>query len=931
MSLKKQVWQEFVVIFLVAIILFSFVFYFTASSIEDSLEKRFMRNNLERVISILENDLRVIDKMVNDEAEWDDTYWFVLRKNQDYVEKNYRDSTFENARINYVAFLDAQGDLVYAKGYDFKKKQRIEVPADIFIRVNTDKGKKGLLKTDKGLVLVAARPVSKSDRSEMGTGTIIYGRLLDAEEKKTIEERAGVKVNIYPSSEKPFFISIGGNFDNGKPFYLKNISNEEATVFTSLNDICGKESFYLEISYKRWLPDILMTVAHILAFLLIVVLAVCFYLIYKWIDEKLLRRVIALTEAVEKVDRDYRLKQDIPVFDEDDEIATLSLSVKEMLNRINEQQDAVIKNEQKWHSLLSNAPGAIFVIQGGKILFARGRLLEEAGYNREEIVGKPFKNFVYWEDFKRLLSVYEDLLGGTRKKLIYAFRIIDKKDNIIWIEDNAAVIKWEGLPATLHFVRDITARKILEEEINRLMEEKNMILDSLAERVALVDCDMHIIWTNKKFVGEFERGELQNVGELWGAKCYELWGKRNDICPGCPVPEAIKTGRMAAGEVELPDGRIWRINANPVRDKKGSITGVVKAGLDVTERKRYEEQLRYLSLHDGLTGLHNRAYFETEMKRLEKSRDYPITIVIADLDGLKLVNDTMGHNIGDEMLKAFADVLRSVFGSSDQVFRIGGDEFAVLLPGTDKEDADNIMKRMYAAFDAYNEKHPALPIKASLGVATALSPDEPLVQVFKRADDFMYRNKMLNRAGLRHNILNALMATLAEKDYLTCGHAERLKDICLKMGENLKLSYQQMNDLALLAEIHDIGKVSVPDSILFKSAPLTEKEWDIIRQHAEKGYRIALSSPDLAAIADLILKHHERWDGTGYPLGLKGEEIPLECRILAIADAFDAMTGERPYRKPMTCKEALEEIKRNAGSQFDPYLVEVFLSIMEDK
>lgn len=222
-----------------------------------------------------------------------------------------------------------------------------------------------------------------------------------------------------------------------------------------------------------------------------------------------------------------------------------------------------------------------------------------------------------------------------------------------------------------------------------------------------------------------------------------------------------------------------------------------------------------------------------------------------------------------------------------------------------------------------------MPIKVSLGAATALSADESLEQAFKRADDFMYRSKLLNRTSSRNQILSALMAALEEKDYLAYGHGERLKNICAKIGEKLGLSLQQMADMNLLAEVHDIGKVAVPDNVLFKNTPLTEEEWSIIRQHPEKGYRIAISSPDLAGIADLILEHHERWDGKGYPLGLKGEQIPVECRILAIADAFDAMTSERPYRKPLSKEEALEEIKKNAGTQFDPELVKVFIAVME--
>jgi HD-GYP domain-containing protein (c-di-GMP phosphodiesterase class II) len=207
-------------------------------------------------------------------------------------------------------------------------------------------------------------------------------------------------------------------------------------------------------------------------------------------------------------------------------------------------------------------------------------------------------------------------------------------------------------------------------------------------------------------------------------------------------------------------------------------------------------------------------------------------------------------------------------------------------------------------------------LSVSFGIATAYNSEELLKQAYKRADDLMYREKLYLGTSARNKIVNALLAALSERDHLTEGHGRHLQHLCRTLGEKMGLSRQQLANLALLAQVHDIGKVGIPDRILFKRGPLTEEEWEIMRQHPEKGYRIALASPDLAGIADLILKHHEKWDGTGYPLGLKGEEIPIECRILAIADAFDAMTSDRPYRKAKTVEEALEEIRRCA--RLDP-------------
>lgn len=349
---------------------------------------------------------------------------------------------------------------------------------------------------------------------------------------------------------------------------------------------------------------------------------------------------------------------------------------------------------------------------------------------------------------------------------------------------------------------------------------------------------------------------------------------------------------------------------------------------DITERKLMEEQLKYLSLHDTLTGLYNRAYFEEEMRRLEKGRRSGVGIIVCDVDGLKHVNDTEGHGAGDALLVAASRVIRESFRGCDMVSRIGGDEFAILLPDCDRNTLEGACRRIRSAIARYNEANPGPPLSISVGFSLGDAPSSP-GDIFREADNNMYREKLHRSQSVRSALVQTLMKTLEVRDFVTDGHADRMQRLVSSMAGSIGLPDHKIADLCIFAQFHDIGKVGIPDSILFKQGPLTPGETVEMRRHCEIGHLIAISPPDLVPVADWILKHHEWWNGQGYPMGLKGEEIPVECRILAIADAYDAMTNDRPYRKAMSHQEAVEELKRCAGIQFDPRLVPLFIETLK--
>ncbi|WP_422446754.1 sensor domain-containing diguanylate cyclase/phosphohydrolase [Thermoanaerobacterium sp. DL9XJH110] len=354
------------------------------------------------------------------------------------------------------------------------------------------------------------------------------------------------------------------------------------------------------------------------------------------------------------------------------------------------------------------------------------------------------------------------------------------------------------------------------------------------------------------------------------------------------------------------------------------IYGYIVIVQDITERKGNEEKIRYLTFHDNVTGLYNRHYFEEELRRLDVERQLPLSVIIGDLNGLKLVNDTFGHFEGDELLKKIADILRRACRKEDIIARWGGDEFAILLPKTDKKTAEQICMRIE---DFCREDEYRIPLSIALGCAAKENPGEDINKVLSKAENAMYRQKSMEGSEVRKRLLLALKKTLLENTDETEEHIARIKNLALKMAEKLGLSEEKLNYAGLLAEFHDIGKVAVPEDLFRKGGQPASDESILMQKHVDAGYRIAISFPELAGIAEAILHHHERWDGGGYPKGLKGEEIPLLARIISIVDSYDELIRGMSYENNADYTGALREIKRNSGIMFDPVLVDLFMSI----
>ncbi|KNZ40420.1 diguanylate cyclase [Acetobacterium bakii] len=360
-----------------------------------------------------------------------------------------------------------------------------------------------------------------------------------------------------------------------------------------------------------------------------------------------------------------------------------------------------------------------------------------------------------------------------------------------------------------------------------------------------------------------------------------------------------------------------------ILDEDGKADKVVGTLQDITDNKLKEEKIMNLSFRDQLTGLYNRRFYEEELIRVDTRQNLPLTILMGDVNGLKLVNDSFGHSMGDELLKKVAEVITKACGAHKVISRIGGDEFIVLLPKTDAFEAEQLTKRIkeYSLI----EKVGSLDVSISFGFETKMNEADDINDVCKRAEDRMYHRKLFESPLMRGKTVDTIIRTLYEKNEIEEQHSHRVSKLCEIMGKGLGLSEYKIKELKTVGLLHDIGKIAIEDTILNKPGKLTDDEWLEIKRHSEIGYRILSTVNEMSEMAEYVLAHQERWDGTGYPKGLKGNAIPLESRIISIADAYDAMTSQRSYRSKMPSEAALAELQKNAGSQFDPELASFFI------
>ncbi len=569
----------------------------------------------------------------------------------------------------------------------------------------------------------------------------------------------------------------------------------------------------------------------------------------------------------------------------------------------------------------------------------------EVNETYENIVGRPkavivslgWKAYTHPDDVEEDVKNYAQFEAGETDGYTMVKRYIRPDGSIVWVDMALAHLEWGEKDQNNHIcmVQDITPRVRAEKELRENEHSMSLLLSNLQGMT--YRCCYDKSWT-MLYVSD-------GCMTLTGYKPESLLNSQDLSFNDLILPDYRKTvwqvcTRALKSKVlfkyEYPIMTAWGEmrwvydQGQGIYDKNGNVMAIEGLIIDISERKKKENEIQYLSIHDSLTGVFNRRFYDHERLRLDKEEYLPLTVMVGDINGLKLINDAFGHAAGDNHIIQTAKILQSFCREGDIVARTGGDEFGILMPNTDSETAFGIMTKIRTECEKLRRTASGETFIAniSLGYSTKESMDMDINQVTKTAESYMHKHKLLELKSSHSAIISSIRATMLEKSLETEAHEERLENLARRMGIKLNLPQSSIDELVLLAMLHDIGKVAIDDRILNKQSRLTEEEWAIMKKHPAIGYRIAISSPELMPIAEYILCHHERWDGDGYPQGLRGKDIPLLSRIISVVDAYDAMTQDRPYRKALPGSVALEEIRKKAGSQFDPEIVSVFLEVV---
>ena len=559
--------------------------------------------------------------------------------------------------------------------------------------------------------------------------------------------------------------------------------------------------------------------------------------------------------------------------------------------------------------------------------------LKAEGKTREEVLGKSLYDLRPNIDNYGLIPVFQRV-WKTGEPACFPTKMYVDENFSNWYENHVFKLPSQEIVAIFE---DVTEKIRAQELIKKQNDLFTSLLKLLPVGVLMVDAvegkplvlnDMGKALLGRETIFDVNDHNLSEVYKIYKANTNELYPIAQ-----MPIILGMKGINSHRDDMlfEHPDGRriLLEVFGTAVNDEQGKPWASLVTFIDITDRKKIENELLFLSNHDHLTGLYNRRFFEKELQNIDTPENLPLSIVMCDVNGLKLINDSFGHDSGDMLLRKAARTIEKACRKSDLVARIGGDEFIILLPKTQIHESVEIANTIKTL--SSKEKVANIELSISYGYDTKTAQNQSITEIIANAENHMYRYKLTERSSIRSKTIDLIMNALFEKSNREAAHSNRVSIFCQSIASEMKMDMHAVNQMKIAGLIHDIGKIGVDETILNKPGSLSTDERASIEKHPEIGWRLLSSTNEFSELARFVLHHHERWDGCGYPNGLKGEEIHIEARIIAVADAYDAMTSQRSYREALSKKEAIKELKKCSGTQFDPEIVEIFVHRILEK
>ena len=501
-----------------------------------------------------------------------------------------------------------------------------------------------------------------------------------------------------------------------------------------------------------------------------------------------------------------------------------------------------------------------------------------------------------------------------------------------WVQlGNGGELKWNSLMGLPLSIGVLGGAAWILFSYTRTQNELESVLDSTSEAIFKVDRQGICTFVNQRGI---ELLGFQLKDELIGKPIHELMRQSVDgptySAQDCPIVEMIISGKpslMQESVLVKKNGHplLVELQARP-HFKNSQVTGAVVTFTDYAQQKKEKERLNYLAFHDRITGTYNQAYFYEELERVNIPENYPISLIMGDVNELKLVNDIFGHKAGDLLLSRIGSAIQAACQPDGTVARMGGDEFMVILPRTDVVKCAQVLQAIWESVGEVDVN--GVRGSISLGLAVKIAWQDEFDETLKNAEEEMYKNKILTQSNIDAAQLKMIMERLFEKNPNEKIHSIEVSQLSQSLAQALELSPNEIRKAREAGYYHDIGKIALSDDIVQLKATLSLKQLNERKKHSVVGYRILNLFNETLSLAQGVLEHHEHWDGTGYPKGLAGEEISLNSRIIAVAEGYSFLTSSmNPDRiNPI---EALAQIRAAGGQKYDPRVVTALESLLE--